>query len=443
MKSRIYYPTKWRKNQARFQRSARIKHYLGKLPLYLAISGGTLAALVLLFLAGHKITEYLSRSGQKNRTSETNLNLRPQALSRKDLPQLLSRVTDDPSELADKFVVEKDGMRFMITTTIDAGLQEYVVRLLARANSLQAAVVVLNPFDGQVLAIASQDSLGREANLPLKADFPAASLFKIVSAAAALETAGFTPDKEIFFVGRRHTLYKDQLKPTQARSRNQTTFRKAFASSNNSVFGKLGIYTLGQKVMVEYADKFFFNKLIPFDLPAAVSTVEVPEGGFGLAEIASGFNKRTMLSPLHAALLASAVVNKGNMAVPWLVDTIRDDADKVIYHARSGVLSSPISRKTAEELKVLMEDAALYGTASKAFRRLRRVKRFSDFDLGAKTGTINDKGDHVKYDWIIAYALTPDRAKGICISVVSVHGKRLGIRSTELARAIISYYFSS
>ncbi len=64
-------------------------------------------------------------------------------------------------------------------------------------------------------------------------------------------------------------------------------------------------------------------------------------------------------------------------------------------------------------------------------------------DLGAKTGTINDKNDRFKYDWISAYALGPDGNGAICISVLGIHGKKLGVRSTEFARAIIDYYFSS
>jgi hypothetical protein len=67
-------------------------------------------------------------------------------------------------------------------------------------------------------------------------------------------------------------------------------------------------------------------------------------------------------------------------------------------------------------------------------------------DIGAKTGTINDEKDRFKYDWITAFALSPDGADGggaISISVLGVHGKKLGVRSTEFARAIIDYYFSS
>jgi membrane carboxypeptidase/penicillin-binding protein len=94
-------------------------------------------------------------------------------------------------------------------------------------------------------------------------------------------------------------------------------------------------------------------------------------------------------------------------------------------------------------LKALMKDAVRYGTSRKAFRRLRRKKLFKKFELGAKTGTINDKMDRFKYDWLAAFALAPDGTRGICIGILGVHGKILGTRSTELGRAIIDYYFAS
>ena len=120
--------------------------------------------------------------------------------------------------------------------------------------------MVLDPFDGRILAMASRDTYGNGDNLCLKADFPAASIFKIVSAAAALEEAGYAPDQALFYKGNKHTLYKYQMKQSKGRYSAATSLRKAFATSNNSVFGKIGIYTLGQKVMADYARKFFFNQ---------------------------------------------------------------------------------------------------------------------------------------------------------------------------------------
>ena len=283
---------------------------------------------------------------------------------------------------------------------------------------------------------------GKGDNLCTKAVYPAASLFKIVSAAAALETAGFTPDRAVIYTGRKHTLYKRQLKKKTGRYSTKTSFREAFGSSINSVFGKMGIYDLSRSVISEYADRFLFNRLISFDFPVEQSTVNVPDDDYGLAEITSGFNRVTLISPLHAALLASAVANNGIMMAPRLIERVFNDSGELLYQSRPGLLGSPISRGTAKDLKVLMRDTVLNGTCRKSFRALRRNKAFREVELGAKTGTINDKLDRFKYDWLTVYALPRDGTKCISMAILNVHGEKLGIRASELGMHIIKYYIT-
>jgi penicillin-binding protein A len=441
------YPAKWRAYQSKLQRNARFKQLLRKLPVLLAISLSVLAIALTIAWAYFRLPgrwsatdQTPSQLSQPDKQSDTP----PLKISRDDLPAILGNLARDTSRLSDVLICEKAGRHYTIRTTINTKLQSYILKLLKRSRTLQAAVVVLNPADGSVIAMADHDSSnGHVQNLNLKADYPAASLFKIVSAAAALESSGYTPDTAVEFVGRRHTLYKSQLKPTKGRWTTDSTLRKAFALSNNSVFGKLGIYVLGRKVLTAYAEKFAFNRSIPFDLPLAVSPIAVPGDDFGLAELASGFNKKTLISPLHAALLAAVPANGGNMPDPWLVDTVQDGNDQILYHAAPGVWNHSLTGAAAKDLTILMQDAARYGTSRSAFRKLRRRKMFRAFELGAKTGTINDQTDSLKYDWIAAFALAPDEKQRIVVGVLGVHGRILGTRSTELARAIIDYYFRS
>jgi cell division protein FtsI/penicillin-binding protein 2 len=437
------YPANWREYQAKLKRAARHRRLLIRLTLLSAILGCVFVGLFFYYPTDTPPSGNSSQPSHQPLTSVQKLNIWPEKIPRRALSDyLISRVNKAPGDI-DQFIFEIDGYRFKIMTTLDTKLQKYINRLLKRSRTLQAAVVVLNPSDGRILAMASRDTGGNAADLCLKADFPAASLFKIVSAAAALEAAGYTLDQTLFYQGSKHTLYKYQLKESKGPYSAPTNFRKAFANSNNSVFGKIGIYALGQKTIAEYAEKFLFNKSIPFDLPVAVSTAEVPEDDFGLAEIASGFNKRTLVSPLHATLLSAMVVNSGGMKTPWIVSSIADGTNKIVYRARNSVLNSPIGKKTAADLKTLMQYAARYGTTRSAFRKLRRQKASADVALGAKTGTINDTQDRFKYDWITAFALAPDGARGICVGILAVHGEKLGTRATEFARAIIDYYFGS
>ena len=442
----IYKPShssKWQKYQASLQKAARRRHFLKKTPAFLIIAGLTSAVVVVLVFLAIWLSDHMRLSGAEPPPVKMQGNLRTEPPTRIDLKASFNGLAKDSAKLSEPIILNADGRRYFISTGIYTKLQKYIFKTLKRSRTQQSAVVVMDPDDGRLLSMVNYDANGHPDNLCLQADFPAASLFKIVTAAAALEGADFSIDQSLYYRGSKHTLYKSQLKTKKDRWTTQTKFRKAFALSNNAVFGKIGIYDLGQNKLILYADKFFFNRPIAFDLPVAVSRVEVPADDFGLAEIASGFNKDTLISPLHAALLSAVAVNKGYMPTPRLVDLIRNESNKVIYQAPEPAMTASVNRQTARDLKILMQDTVRYGTVRTAFRKLRRKKRFKNFDLGAKTGTINDRMDRFKYDWVTAFAISPNGAGSICVSVLTVHGKILGTRSTEMVRAIIDYYFST
>jgi penicillin-binding protein A len=349
----------------------------------------------------------------------------------------------DPAHIENRFTLQKDGIPLIVESSVDTDFQAYIQKLLETSNTLKAAVVVMQPNDGRILAMVSYDSEGKGESLCLKADYPAASLFKIISAAAAMESAGFSPNKSVSFVGRKHTLYKNQLKEKKSRYSATISFKKAFASSINPVFGKLGVHELDYEVLSRSAEKFFFERSIPFDFPVGKSEILVPKDEFGLAELASGFNKGTTISPLHAALLASAVVNGGVMMKPWVVKRVLDESGEVLYENHQSRIGVSVGPQTAKELRVLMKDTIIHGTCRKAFYRERRRKAYKNVELGAKTGTINDRNDRFKYDWLTAFVVPPDGRKSICIAVLGIHGKMLGVRANRLGRSIIRYYLSS
>ena len=437
------HPPQWQKYQASLQKAARRRHFLRKIPVILLIAGLTAAGVAIVVFGGIRLWGQWNLSQPELPPGKKQIKAHSQPSEGTDLKSAINDLAKDSAELAGPVILNANGRRYFIRTTIYPKLQNYILRTLKRSQTRQSAVVVLDPHDGRLLSMVNYDANGHSTNLCLQADFPAASLFKIVTAAAALEGAGLSLDKSLYYRGSKHTLYKSQLKTKKDRWTTQTKFRKAFALSNNAVFGKIGIYDLGQHQLIRYSDKFFFNRPIASDLPLAVSRVQIPPDDFGLAEIASGFNKDTLISPLHAALLAAVAVTKGHIPRPRLVDSIRNESNKVIYQAPRPEMAPAINPETARDIKILMEDAVRYGTSRTAFRKLQRKKRFKHFDLGAKTGTINDRRDQFKYDWVTAFAISPDGAGSICVSVLGVHGKILGTRSTEMTRAIVDYYFST
>ena len=377
---------------------------------------------------------------------------KPGTLSTEDLRGLLAQIKLTNVPFAQVYHVEAPGGRYTLETSIDRDLQRFVMDLLNRSMTQHSAAVVIRPDNGQVLAMASYENNGnggKGENLCLRADFPAASLFKIIAAAAAVENRGMNPETPLTFRGQKYTLYKSQLKEDKAKKGKkqnpgtQTTLREAFSDSINPVFGKLGIHYLGSDLISEYADRFLFNQLVPFDLYVAPSRYVKPMDDYALAEVASGFNKRTLISPLHAGLITASIANGGTMMTPWLVKTVRNDAGDVLYEAAPSVLASPINKKTASKMMVLMEGTVVEGTAKRAFQPLQRKRELRYVDLGAKTGTINGATDHCKYEWMTVFVLPSDGDGGLCITVMTAHGEKIGVRAKDIARLIIDRQYCS
>jgi len=436
----------WRHYQRRLRRVARKEYYLRRIPWLSFCAVFAFLILAILLYSSSWLLAYLGQSDPHAQPKGSWQQTRAKPLIREELPKILGRNNLEQASESGSFrlTLAGHGTELIVETTLDMGLQNHISGLFRRSMTRQAAVVVLRPDTGQILALAYYDGLagGKRANLCLQSRFPAASLFKIVSAAAAIETCGFTPDKSLHFRGKRHTLYKNQLTRGKGRYATEVSFRKAFSSSINPVFGKIGMYDLGKNRITDYAHKFLFNHAIPFDLPLAASHIQIPEDDFAMAEIASGFNRTTLMSPLHAALITSAVANNGSIMAPWLTKRIRNESGEVLYRAKPSKLASPIKEDTARTLRVLMEDTVRRGTCSKAFLRLRNNRAFRDMKLGAKTGTINSSSDEYKYDWLTAYAIPAQKRGGVCISVLAVHGEKLGIRAKDLAAHIIRYHFT-
>ena len=440
----------WMDYQKRAYRRARRKEFMRK-GTWL---GGWLAVCALVlgitFSFGSLITASFEE-GQRQSSSKTVAEeTKPKTLSRQDLRGLLAQVKLRNVFFAEAYHVEAPGGRFMLETSIDGDLQHFLMDLLSRSMTQHSAAVVIRPDNGQILAMASYENNGnggKGENLCLRADFPAASLFKIVAAAAAIEARGMNPETPLAFRGQKYTLYKSQLKEDKGKkgkSRStKTTLREAFSDSINPVFGKLGIHHLGSELISEYAERFLFNHPIPFDLSVTPSRYVKPMDDYEVAEVASGFNKRTLISPLHAALVTASIANGGTMMEPWLIKTVRNDAGEVLYEAVPSVLANPINKKTAGKMMVLMEGTVVEGTAKRAFQPLQRKRELRYVDLGAKTGTINGATDHCKYEWLTAFALPSDGDGGLCITVMTAHGEKIGMRAKDIVRLIINRYYCS
>ena len=259
---------------------------------------------------------------------------------------------------------------------------------------------------------------------------------------AAIEKAGYIAQTLIPITGPFHTLYKFQLKKEIACT-DEVMFQEAFAKSMNPVFGRLGMHVLGRTVLDDYSRRFGFNTAIPFELHADTSRVSVPDDTtYQMAEFASGFNRHTSLSPLHGALIASAVAEQGVMPCPHFVDSIcRTDGGACLYKSAPASWRTCMARVTSGELREMMNTVVQKGTARKSFRCLNSCYWSSEIDYGGKTGSI--EADSLgKIDWFIGFAKKRDEhGRDLAVAVVTTHGSMWTVHSSYIASEIFRKYF--
>ncbi len=348
------------------------------------------------------------------------------------------------SNLTEKeIVLPAGGGTLHVETTLDPALQNYLLDTIDRKNSRYVGIVVMEALSGRVLALAGYDRIDAFSNPCLRSEYPAASIFKIVTAAAAVDQCGYSADSPMQFNGGKHTLYKRQL--TNKVDRNTTTIplREAFADSINPVFGKLGELRLGKPRLEQAAADFGFNQSLDFDLQLPPSQFQVSDTPYNWAEVASGFNRQTTLSPLHGAALAAAVLNGGRMVTQTIVEQIADDQGQVLYRRLPTPESRQImSNRAAAAVEDMMESTITSGTARKTFRGHEKDKILAQLQIGGKTGSMGSSSPDLRYDWFVGFAGERQGKNQVVVAVMVAHEEFIGIRASDYARRAMTYYFA-
>ena len=365
-------------------------------------------------------------------------------LGKKDLAGLIGvRPLEADRQILE--VTDQSGNVLYVRTTLLLELQALANHWVKSSRASQAALVVMNPDTGEVLTLAGYSADDQEGNPALAGSFPAASLFKIVTAAAAVEKAEMSAESKLAYDGGKHTLYKKSLAREPDRGRNSVTLQEGFADSINTVFGKLGVYTLGPEELAEFAGRFGFNDDINFEMPVEISNfaVEDEADDFHLAELASGFNRTTKVSPLHGALMAASVVSGGSLREPTLVREVFDRNNHIHYRPGDGEPREVISPATAEELSRLMRSAVEEGTGRRTFGAAATHPVLSKLIIGGKSGTINNEAGQ-RVDWFVAWAEPrPDQdcRDRLALSAVVVHNWTAVTTSQRLVRDALNAYY--
>jgi len=294
-----------------------------------------------------------------------------------------------------------------LITTLDTPLQQKAYELL---NGRSGAIIAIEPSTGKVLACASSPSFDiNRVSLEwdaLKADtennpllnratqglYPPGSIFKIVTLAAAIRNL---PDFENFtYTCTGSDVFGSKtLRCYNENAHGEITYKDAFAKSCNTYFAALA-EAVGAEGLIKTA-----NELLPgvsaqaFLYVNASFAMQVGASPEELAETAIGQGK-TLVTPMHMALLTCAIANDGRLMRPYAVDGIVSAQGKTIEKNLPGISETIFSTEECEILKGVMVLVADGGTARQLDKSLK---------IAGKTGSAeNPQGDD--HGWFVAFA---------------------------------------
>ena len=323
--------------------------------------------------------------------------------------------------------------------SLDPGLQQAMEDVFDRYEVPYAGLVAMDPRSGRVLAYVSHSSADPAAgDLARDAGPPAASVFKLITAAALLEN-GVRSDARVCYRGGSSALSLAHL-ASDPSSSTCATLAEAIGRSINPVMASLADAHLDGAILGRYASAFGFGEALPFDAPTEASAYEVPEDRLERARMAAGF-WHSHLSPLHGALIAATIAHRGRMPRASIVDQVLDAEGHVVHERSDEVFRRVIGAGAAATLTDMMERTVTEGTSRRAFHDDRGRAFLPGISVAGKAGTLSEERPYRGYTWWVGFA--PSDAPTIALGVVVINRPEWRIKASDAARFALEHWLVS
>lgn len=327
-----------------------------------------------------------------------------------------------------------------LNLSINPELQQRIQGYLATTRPNYAVFVAVEPATGRVLSLTGYSATDPSWQLNAAYQvYPMASLFKMVTAAAALENRKINPATVLEFRGRLASETPKNWDPSPKGRNNRMDVTDAMGKSVNPIYGMIASDLLGKEQLMQACNSFGFNRtlLLP-GVPAVPSSAPAVETTNDLRLQGCGLDHDLQVSPIHAAAITAAIANQGTMMVPRLVDrATRDGRELKIPAIRQ--LERVITAETANNLTDMLLTTVTSGTSRKAFRSHEGRRLLSDMKIAAKTGSIDGDNPKGHYSWFTAYA--PADQPRIALVALVINGDKWKIKATQLGEQALAEFF--
>jgi len=342
---------------------------------------------------------------------------------------------------------DEKNMGDTVVTTLDTSLQQVAYDAL---GDYRGAVVVMEPQTGKILAMVSKpdfdpntlasnwDTLvNDESNSSLlnratQGAYPPGSTFKIITALAYIREHG-TIDGFSYLCEGSITEQGHTVNCFNSNAHGQEDLTSAFANSCNSAFARIGL-DLDSSLFTSVSKDLLFNKKLPVDISYRKSSFSLDkDSGMPLVMQTSIGQGNTLMSPMHMALIVSAIANEGNLMNPYLVEEITNYNGDRVSLTKKSTYKQLMSEEEASMLMQLMESVVRQGTASQLSGEA--------YTAAGKTGsaeydTAEGRGTH---SWFVGVSNVED--PDIVVSVIAEGAGNGSDVAVPIAKQIFNAYY--
>lgn len=337
-------------------------------------------------------------------------------------------------DIWEKMVLPIDGLDLVLT--VDEVIQYIAERELEKAfknsRAKSASIIVMDPHTGRILAMASRPTYDLNSYSGANRDsmrnrsicdlFEPGSVFKIVTAAAALEEKKVTEEDVFFCENGAYKVGGRILHDHQPHG--NLTFRQVIEESSNIGTVKVAML-LGPDTLYRYVKGFGFGAKLGFDLSGEISGMVSPVKRWSKTSItAIPMGQEVGVTALQLASAISVIANGGQLMRPYIIDSIRDNQGQIIKQNKPVLIRKVISVDTALRIKKILTGVIEEGTG--------RMAKVSGFSAAGKTGTAqkleaNGSYSHDKFiASFIGFAPAEDPLLAIVVTVDEPHGSYFG-----------------
>ena len=282
--------------------------------------------------------------------------------------------------------------------SLDYNIQSYATQLAEKTMmSCQAksvSIIAMNPQNGEILAMVNtpeydlNDPYGGETdmnilnakwrNFCINDTYEPGSIFKMVTATAALETGACTLSDH-YSCGGKTVVADRTIRCHKTTGHGSQTFTETVMNSCNPAFIEWG-RRVGVTSFYKYLGKLGLLSKTGIDVAGEASTIIHKQENVGEVELATmSFGQSFQITPMQMLRAAAAIVNGGNLVTPHFGIKTVDDNNQVIENFDYNITEGAIEKETSNTMKDILRQVVENGGGKHAY--------IEGFSIGGKTAT--------------------------------------------------------